>query len=390
MQITELKTYVMHDGWRNLIFVALHTDAGLVGHGEATLANRTEAVLAYLEGIAARHVVGSDPFDIEALWNRLYRGDFIRGGMIACAGLSAIDIACHDLMGQALGVPVYKLLGGAYREAVPCYANGWYTVGRDPEKIAARAQDVQARGYRAAKIDPFGGGSYTLSRQEFALSVAIVKALRAAVGDDFEIYIEGHGRFAPRQAIDLCRALEPYRIGWFEEPCPWDDPLAWREVKDKVDVPIAGGEHFCTRYGFRQVIESRCVDILQPDVLYVGGLTEMRKLCAWADAYSIMVAPHNSQGPVCTAASAHFALTCPNLLVQEVFDDFMPPHVKEAVPGHPNVIESEIPRAALDSRPGLGVQLNREVIGQHPFQTTFFNLFAEGWERRFAREEKSG
>src|SRR5581483_11632939 len=159
MQITELKTYVMHDGWRNLIFVALHTDAGLVGHGEATLANRTEAVLAYLEGIAARHVVGSDPFDIEALWNRLYRGDFIRGGMIACAGLSAIDIACPDLMGQALGVPVYKLLGG---------------------------------------------GSYTLSRQEFALSVAIVKALRAAVGDDFEIYIEGHGRFAPRQAIDLC------------------------------------------------------------------------------------------------------------------------------------------------------------------------------------------
>ena len=381
MKITDLRTHVLFDGWRNLIFVELTTDAGVTGLGEATLANRTEAVVAYLHGAKEKHVVGSDPFDTEALWARVYRGDFIRGGMIACAGLSAIDIACHDIQGKTLGVPVYKLLGGTFREAVPCYANGWYTVERDPEAIAARAKEVVTRGYNALKIDPFGAGAGELTRGERALSVAIVRAVREAVGPNVDVFVEAHARFAPVEAIRLCRLLEPFDIGWFEEPCPWDDPLAWREVKDKVSVPIAGGEHFCTRYGFRQVIEHRCVDILQPDVLYCGGLTEMRKICAWADAYSLLIAPHNSQGPVCTAASAHVARGLPNLKVLEVFDDFMPPFVKAAVPGCPNVQASAI--TLSDDRPGLGVSLDRDVLAAHAYEPTFFNLFGEGWERRF-------
>jgi galactonate dehydratase len=383
MTITDLHTYVLFDGWRNLVFVELETDTGLTGLGEATLANRTEAVLAYLHAAKERHVVGSDPFDTEALWRRIYLGDFIRGGMIACAALSAIDIACHDIQGKALGVPVYKLLGGTFREAVPCYANGWYTVERNPEAIAGRAREAVARGYRGLKIDPFGAGAGELSRSERALSVGIVRAVREAVGPDVDLFIEAHGRFAPVEAIRLCRLLEPYDVGWFEEPCPWDDPMAWREVKDKVGVPIAGGEHFCTRWGFRTVIEGRCVDVLQPDVLYCGGVSEMRKLCAWADAYSLLVAPHNSQGPVCTAASAHVARGVPNLKVLEVFDDFMPSFVKAAVPGCPNVAESAI---TLGERPGLGVTLDREILAAHPYTSTYFNLFSEGWERRFQNE----
>lgn len=382
MRITDLKTHVLSDGWRNLIFVELETDAGLTGLGEATLANRTEAVLAYLHSVKEKHVIGSDPFDTESLWQRMYLGDFIRGGTIACAGLSAVDIACHDLMGQALGVPVYRLLGGTSRQAVPCYANGWYTVDRTPEAIAERAQAVVRRGYRALKIDPFGAGAGELTRSERALSVGIIRAVREAVGPEVDLFVEAHARFAPMEAIRLCRLLEPYDIGWFEEPCPWDDPLAWREVKERVGVPIAGGEHFSTRYGFRLAIESRCVDILQPDVLYCGGLTEMRKLCAWADAYSLLVAPHNSQGPVCTAASAHVARGLPNLKILEVFDDFMPPHVKGAVPGCPDVVNSAI---TLDERPGLGVSLDADVIAAHPYTPVFFNLFSEGWERRFQK-----
>jgi galactonate dehydratase len=383
MKITGLQTYVLSDGWRNLIYVELSTDAGIAGLSEATLANRTEAVLAYLQTAAQTHIIGSDPFDTESLWQRMYLGDFIRGGTVACAGLSAVDIACHDIMGKALGTPVYKLLGGKIRESVPCYANGWYTVEREPETIAERAVEVVRRGYRALKIDPFGAGAGELTRQERFLSVGIIRAIREAVGTEIDIFVEAHARFAPVEAIRLCRLLEPYDIGWFEEPCPWDDPLAWREVKDKVGVPIAGGEHFSTRYGFRTVIENRCVDILQPDVLYCGGLTEMRKLCAWADAYSLLIAPHNSQGPVCTAASAHVAAGIPNLKILEVFDDFMRPQVKASVPGCPNVVHSAI---TLNEKPGLGIDLDREVIAKHPYEPVFFNLFGEGWERRFKDE----
>jgi galactonate dehydratase len=380
MKITDLTTHILHDGWRNLIFVELTTDSGITGLGEATLANRTEAVVGYLHEAKAKHVIGSDPFDTESLWQRMYKGDFIRGGMVACAGLSAVDIACHDIMGKALGVPVYKLIGGAIRESVPCYANGWYTVGRTPEAIAERAAGVVERGYKALKIDPFGPGAGELSRQERLLSVGIIRAIREAVGSEVAIFVEAHARFAPVEAIRLCRLLEPFDIGWFEEPCPWDDPLAWRAVKDKVGVPIAGGEHFSTRHGFRTVIENRCVDILQPDVLYCGGLSEMRKLCTWADAYSLLVAPHNSQGPVCTTASAHAAIGIPNLKVLEVFDDFMQPQVKASVPGGAQVVGSTI---RLSDRPGLGIELDQEVISRHPYEAVFFNLFGEGWERRF-------
>ena len=387
MKITDLKTHVLSDGWRNLIFVELETDAGLTGLGEATLANRTEAVLAYLHAAKEKYVLGVSPFDTEALWRRMYQGDFIRGGMIACAGLSAVDIACHDLQGKALGVPVYQLLGGTYRETIPCYANGWYTVAREPEAIAARAQEVIQRGYRALKIDPFGPGAGELTRQERALAVAIVREIRAAVGADAAILVEAHARFVPMEAIRLCQLLEPYDIGWFEEPCSWDDPLAWREVKNSVGVPIAGGEHFCTRYGFRTVIENRCVDILQPDVLYCGGLAEMRKIAAWADAYSLLVAPHNSQGPVCTAATAHVARALPNLKIMEVFDDFMPPQVRQAVPGCPVVRESAI---TLPDTPGLGIALDPETLRRHPYAPVHFDLFAEGWERRFEKGATNG
>lgn len=380
MRITNLKTHVLADGWRNLIYLELETDTGITGLGEATLVNRTDAILAYLHGPARHHIIGSDPFDTESLWQRMYLGDFIRGGLIACAGLSAVDIACHDIMGKALGVPVYKLLGGRVRESIPCYANGWYTVERTPEAIAERALAVVKSGYRGMKIDPFGAGAGELTRSERALSVGIIRAVREAVGPEIDIFVEAHARFVPLEAIRLCRLLEPYDIGWFEEPCPWDDVMAWREVKNKVGVPIAGGEHFSTRFGFRAAIEHRCVDILQPDVLYCGGLTEMRKLAAWADAYSLLIAPHNSQGPICTAASAHVAAGIPNLKILEVFDDFMPPQVKDSAPGCPNVDQSAI---TLSERPGLGIALNHEVIAQHPYEPVHFDLFSEGWERRF-------
>jgi galactonate dehydratase len=382
MRIVDLSTHVLHDGYRNLIFVVLTTDDGLTGVGEATLTNRTEAVLGYLGGHVRPAILGRDPAMAGAIWQEIYLGGFIRGGMIACAGLSGVAQALLDLRGKALGVPAWQLLGGAIHERVPVYANAWYTVEREASAIAERALVVLEKGYRELKIDPFGPGSYELTAPEERLSLAILGAVRDAVGPDVEVYVEGHGRFATAQAVRVARALGEIRAGWFEEPTSWDDPMAWLEVRRQSPVPIAGGEHFTTRHGFRQIIDERCVDIVQPDVCYAGGPVEVTHIAAAADAHSIVVAFHDSQGPVSTAASLHTAVTIPNLKTVEYFDDFTAPFVRDAVRGAPLQRDGFL---ALPTAPGLGVELDLDVIAEHPYQPFKFDLFEEGWERRFER-----
>jgi galactonate dehydratase len=380
MRIARVATHVLYDGYRNLLFVQLETDDGLTGLGEATLLHRTHAVAAYVERHAAPHLVGADPVMAGRIWQALYLGDFIRGGMIACAGLSAIEMALLDLRGKVLGIPVWQLLGGAVHERVPVYANSWYTVDREPALIAERARGVLARGYRALKIDPFGPGSRELDRPEERRCLAILGALRDAVGPDVAIYVEGHGRFSTGQATRLARLLGEVEAGWFEEPTSWDDAAAWGEVRRTSPVPIAGGEHFTTRHGFRDVIAHRWVDIIQPDVTYAGGLVETGHIAAFADAHGISVAFHDSSGPVASAATLHAAVCVPNLMTVECFDDFSPAFVRDAVPGAPVPVDGWL---ALPTAPGLGVDLDLAVVAEHPVQEQRWDLFAEGWQRRF-------
>ncbi len=380
MRIADLTTHVMHDGYRNLIFVRLLTDEGLVGIGEATLTNRVEAVVAYLTGHARPKLLGRDPAMAGAIWQELYLGDFVRGGLVATAGLSGISQALLDLNGKRLGLPAWQLLGGAVHERVPVYANAWYTVEREPSAIAARTAAVLALGYRALKIDPFGPGTYELTPAEERLSLAILGAVRDAIGTDVELFVDGHGRFATAQAVRIAEALGELRAGWFEEPTSWDDIGAWLEVRRRSPVPIAGGEHFATRHGFRDVIETRAVDIIQPDVGIAGGPMEVVHIAAAADAHSMVVALHDSQGPVNTAAGLHTAAVLPNLKILEYFDDFSAPYVRDAVPGAPRQVDGWL---ALPTAPGLGVDLDLDVIAEHPYKPFVFDLFAEGWERRF-------
>jgi galactonate dehydratase len=384
MRIVDLTTHVLHDGYRNLSFVRLHTDEGITGLGEATLINRTEAVVAYLHGHVRPALLDQDPAMAGRLWRDVYQGGFVRGGITASAGLSAIATALLDIEGKRLGVPCWRLLGGAVHERVPVYANAWYTVEREPSAIAERARAVLGMGYRALKIDPFGPGSYELSRDEERRSVAIVGAVRDAVGPDVEVFVEGHGRFSTAQATRMVRLLADVGAGWFEEPTSWDDPAAWLEVRraSAGAVPVAGGEHFHTRYGFRDALAGRWVDIVQPDVGYAGGPLEVTHIAAMADAFGIVVALHDSQGPVNTAASLHAAVTIPNLKIQELFDDFSAPFVRDAVPGHPVAHDGYL---AVPTAPGLGVDLDLDVIAAHPYEPYAWNLFEEGWERRFAR-----
>jgi galactonate dehydratase len=384
MRIVDLTTHVLHDGYRNLVFVRVHTDEGLIGLGEATLTNRTEAVVAYLHGHVRPAILGQDPSMGGRIWREIYSGGFIRGGMVGTTGLSAVATAVLDIEGKRLGVPVWRLLGGAFHDRVPVYANAWYTVEREPSAIAARAAVVLAMGYRALKIDPFGPGSYELTAADERLSLNIVGAVRDAVGPDVEVFVEGHGRFSTGQATRLVAALAEMRAGWFEEPTSWDDAGAWLDVRRASGgrVPIAGGEHFNTRFGFRDALAGRWVDIIQPDVGYCGGPVELTHIAAMADAFGIVVALHDSSGPVSTAASLHTAVTLPNLKIVELFDDFSAPFVRSAVIGSPLQADGYL---ALPTAPGLGVELDLAVIAEHPYQPFKFDLFEEGWERRFER-----
>ncbi len=390
MKISDLKVIVMGSAWRNLVFVRLETDEGIHGIGEASLTNRDEAVIGFLEGAKRKHVLGSDPFNIEDLWLRMYRNDFWRGGVVANTALSAVEIACWDIVGKALGQPVYRLLGGRCRGRLKAYANAWYTVERTPKAFARRVKEVLKKGYRAFKVDPFGPGEYELSHKERTVSIEIIEALRDAVGPEVEIFVEGHGRFSAQTAADLARDMAPFRPGWLEEPVPPDNYDELGNAVDKIGglVPVAAGERCFTRYEARALLERGKIDIAQFDVTHCGGILELKKMAAQADARYVTVAPHNSQGPVCTMASVHADFTMNNFKIQEVFEDFVEPHIAQAVIGRPKVVNGFI---EPPTKPGLGVDLDMRVIEAHPPRRVFFNLWADDWHHRgFAPATKKG
>ncbi|UJW30636.1 mandelate racemase/muconate lactonizing enzyme family protein [Saccharothrix sp. AJ9571] len=379
MKITAVDTFVLGTPWRDLTFVRVTTDDGLTGVGETRMLGHTRALLGYLAEAAPRHVVGHDPFDTEALVQRMKYGDYGRAGEIVMSGIACVEMACWDIIGKALGQPVWRLLGGKVRDRVKAYANGWYTVERTPEEFAAAAKKVVERGYLAMKFDPFGPGQWELEPAERRRCVSLVEAVRDAVGPDVELLVEMHGRFAPAEAIRIARMLEPYDPAWIEEPVPPANLKALATVAGKVTIPVATGERIHDRVEFRELFESGAVDVIQPDIGHLGGIAETRKLAATAEAHYTLIAPHNVGGPVLTAANLHLAACTPNFKIQEHFNDFADEHVKQAAPGLPEVVDGYF---ALPDAPGLGVELDPDFIGEHPSTGAFFDLFKEGWERR--------
>src|SRR5438876_706215 len=210
MKIVDVKTHVLGTAWRNLTFVRVLTDEGLEGFGEVRMLNHTDALLGYFAEAVPNHILGSDPFNVEDLVQRMFRNDFARVGEIAMSAISTIEIACWDIMGKALGQPVYKLLGGAVRNRIKAYANGWYTVERTPQEFHAAARRVLEKGYQALKFDPFGEGFYELDRPEKNKVIGLVEAVYDAVGPNVEILIEMHGRFNPATAVEMARELERF------------------------------------------------------------------------------------------------------------------------------------------------------------------------------------
>jgi len=382
MRISRVRPLVMGTPWRNLTFLALETDEGLSGVGEVRMINNTDALLGYLAEAAPRHVLGKDPFDREMIVENMRLHDYSRAGEVAMSGIALVEMACWDIVGKALNQPIYRLMGGAVRPKIKAYANGWYTVERTPEDFAKAAKRVVERGYRAAKLDPFGSGFYELERDELLRSVSLVEAVRHSVGPDFDILIEMHGRFSPAAAIQIAHELEPFRPGWLEEPVPPENLRALKKVADAVHQPIATGERIHTRFECRELFELQACDVVQIDLSHFGGISEARKVAAWAEAYYLLMAPHNVCGPVATAANLHLDACTPNFKIQEHFNDFADAWVKGAVEYYPEVVDGYF---SLPDKPGLGVSLREDFVAEYPRERVFFNLFEENWHKRQAK-----
>ena len=384
MKIVDIRTTVVGTPWRELTFLELDTDAGLVGLSEVRMVNKTGTLVACLRELAPRYVLGADPSDVERLaWN-VRRAEYGRPGEVTQSALSAFDIACWDLMGQSLGVPIWKLLGGRFHDRIPAYANGWYQAERDPAAIARLARAVVARGYRAFKLDPFGAASAELPAADRRRVEAIMAQVRDAVGPDVQILVEMHGRFTPATAIRVAAVLEPYDPEWIEEPVPPEHAAALKHVRTSSRIPIASGERAHSLGDIRELVEQDCLDVLQIDLTHFGGFIPMKQAAGWADAHYMLMAPHNVCGPVGTMANLHFAVATPNYKVLEHFNDFADRWVQDLVDHAPQVGDDGC--FAVPERPGLGVRLNHEACKAHPATGGRLQLFEAGWEKRDGRQ----
>jgi len=374
MKITEVKTFVVGNPWKNWVFVKVYTDEGITGVGEATM-GLSSAGEAQLKEIA-RFVIGEDPLHPERLWQKMYKGAFL-GTMV---GMNAIEIACWDILGKSLNAPLWKLLGGKQNPRLRVYANGWYKGPRDPVFFAEQAAKLKEIGYTAMKFDPFGIAYRFLDAAEERLSISIVRAVRQAVGDDVDLCIEGHDRFSVATAIRLGRQLEEFHPLWFETPVMSTDIAATIEVARAITVPVATGERFDRLQSFVDLLAARAVSIVQPETLRIGGIGGARKACAIAEAAEAFVALHQAQSPLNTAINAHIHASVPNFLIQECFDDFLEPWAHDIMHGVPRVKNGYLEPS---DAPGIGVELDETEMAKHPYGQNFYlRLFESGWEKR--------
>jgi galactonate dehydratase len=379
MKITDVKTYIVGNPWKNWVFIKLETNEGLYGISEATLNAFAKTVEAAIHELKSLYI-GMDPFQTELIVQKMTRDVYTEGGQLHMATVAAIEVACWDIIGKYLNQPVYNLMGGRCHDKLKAYANGWYQGPRTPESFAQKAKEVVARGYKALKFDPFGSAWRIMDPEDEALSIDIVAAVREAVGGKVEILVEGHNRFSVSTAVRIGKQLEPYKPTWFEEPVHHEKITSIVEVAHKLSIPVACGESLHSKQQFAELLAYNAVHILQPEIMSMGGLFNTKKVCDMVDAHYGVVAPHNAQGPVSAAMCVQLVACSPNFLIQEIFDDFNVAWESELVTQPIKVVDGYI---AVPDRPGLGLDLNFEELSKHPYHPqNFLPLFKPGWEKR--------
>lgn len=373
MKITEIKTFLVREAHRNLVFVKVLTDEGIHGIGEAYSCgpdDATERVIHHFE----EWLVGHDPRNVEHLWALMYQGSRFPGGSIVNSAISGIEHCLWDIKGKALGTPVWSLLGGKVRDKVRIYQG---VGGATPQELGEHGVAlIEKYGYSALKMSPHPPGSETMPWNAVLRGCEErIEALREAVGPDIDIGVDPHAKiFEPVRALQMAQRLRPYDPYFFEEPTRPENVDALARLRAQVDIPIATGEMLYTKWEFRDLFVRDAVDIVQPDICCAGGIMECKKIAAMAEAFYCTVAPHNPMGPLATVINVHLAASIPNFLILEYIPDDRP--VRRDL-----LQEALVPENGylpVPDKPGWGVELNEEAFAQYPFRP---------WHRGFPYRE---
>jgi len=375
MKITDIQTFVCHARMRNWIFVKVLTDQdGLWGWGEATLEWHTHAVLGALEDLKSL-LIGQDPRRVEHLWQTMYRQHFWHGnGIVRGTAISGIDLALWDILGKSLGVPCHQLWGGPVRDYVRLYSHlgggrmedFYETSPADAKRFAELASKAVDDGFTAFKTMAVPETMSLEGMKPVHYAEKCVAAMREAVGPGVDIMVDCHARPSPRMGHLFAKALEPYGLYWFEEPC-WPEHMdEIASIQRSVVTPIATGERLSSFWAFKEMAEKRAASVWQPDITHCGGLTAARKIAALAEAHGVSMAPHNPQGPVSTAASLELGFATPSYIICE--------SVHLDVPWRSDCVTEcfEVEREGRicrpGRRPGLGIEINESEVAKHPYE----------------------
>jgi galactonate dehydratase len=387
MKLTDIETFVVgnpppHFGGRYFVFVKISTDTGVSGIGEAyCVPFEPHLVAKMIEDVFARYAVGQDPHDIENLWRRVYSSGFTQHPDLTLMGvLSALEMACWDIIGKEANKPVYKLLGGQVHDRLRAYTYIYPRPGdqtdvyHDPDLAAERAAEYLAQGFTALKFDPAGPYSAfdgrQLSLESLDLCERFAKQLREAVGKEADLLFGTHGQMTAAGAIRLAKRLEPYDPLWLEEPVPPDAPEEMAKVARATSIPIATGERLTTKYDFARLLKAGAAAILQMNLGRVGGLLEAKKIAAMAEVCHTQIAPHLYCGPVVGAANIQIATCSPNFLILESIETWGGFHSEILK----TPISFEDGHVIPPTAPGLGVELNEEVARANPYTGTMLHL----------------
>lgn len=371
LQITDIKPYPAWVGHRNQLLVKVETNEGIYGWGESGLSGRELAVVGAINHYR-EFLIGRDAMQIGAIWQELYRSQYFEGGRVLAAAISAIDIALHDIVGKALNVPVYQLLGGKQRDSIPCFAT---TGGATLDETVANVRMLVELGWqcirigaaaskRASNDDP----SIFEPRDSIGPTATLLTTIREAVGPDPVLGIDYHHRLNVAETASFCQRMPPGTIDFLEEPIRDETPEAYESLRSMVDVPFAIGEEFASKWQFLPYIERGITQFARVDVCNVGGITESMKVAGWSEAHYIDLMPHNPLGPICTAATVHLGAAVPNFAWLEM----------RATPGEkwrgldetifPQQLKLEGTVIPVPDTPGLGVDVNEEHIKQQSFK----------------------
>jgi galactonate dehydratase len=377
MKIVDIKTFVVDPhgpGGRNWIFVKLITNDGITGIGEAfDIPFNPHAVARLIQTTGERFIIDTDPFKIELMWRKIYASGYDQHPDVTKMGIiSAFEIACWDIIGKAVGQPIYNLLGGQYHEKLRSYTYMYPAsktlqqgfVQNTPQSAGERAAAYVKMGFTAIKFDPVGPGTVHAPLHNLANAEAVIGGIREAVGDKCDIIIGTHGQMTTSSAIRLAKRLEKFDPLWFEEPVPPENKDEMARVAHHTSIPVAAGERLSTKYEFRELLDKQAASILQISLARAGGILEAKKIAGMAEAYYAQIAPHLYAGPVEAMANVHLAACSPNFLILEGLEDWG---------GFYNEILNK-PFQWQDgyiippTEPGLGIELKEEVMLKYPVQ----------------------